>query len=130
MTMPTDELSPAAQAAVERAQLLYPGDPDLARDVLEPYAAEGGVSELLANMAQLADPADGEGGASSEAELVAKLDGIREHLAKADEFELPAATRDHLVKAERSLERELLGKHNPAAAAEWDRTWGQVHAVA
>jgi hypothetical protein len=91
------------------------------------------VRELLTNMDRLAEPpADsGEGEDSSgEAQLVAKLEGIRETLAKADELELPGATRDELVKAERSLQREILGKHNPAAAAEWDRTWGEVHGVA
>jgi hypothetical protein len=131
-TTTDDDLTAGAAAAVERAQLLYPDDEQLARDVLTPYADEAKVRDLLQNMDRIADPpADsGEGEGGGEAQLVEKLEGIRETLAAADELELPGATRDDLVKAERSLQREILGKHNPAAASAWDETWGQVHGVA
>jgi hypothetical protein len=33
-----DDLTPGARVAVERAHLLYPGDPETARAVLEPYS--------------------------------------------------------------------------------------------
>jgi len=116
-----DDLSPGAAAAVERAQLLYPTDPETARAVLAPYADEGKVRDLLRNMDRLAaPPADtGEGEGSSNGadddsrveDALLKTQASIDELRKSDRPGASAAV-ETLQGAHRTLQVGHLAKHS------------------
>jgi hypothetical protein len=61
-----------------------------------------------------------------ESEVVKSLQRVEE-IAKDES--LPESTRTTARKAALALQREELAKSNPAAAAQWQETWGDAHGL-
>jgi hypothetical protein len=96
------------------------------RDALRALLPLDGDPQITAIAQQL--KAVGEAPATEDREtMIAKAMVNCDRIAKSED--LPSATREQARKAGLALQREHLAKTNPAAADEWQRTWGVHHGV-